>query len=119
MADQRLELPTQGVSLDPIDHVSSVASTKCNRVIGIHIIHVRLDVLEEHLQVFVRPSSILVVDVLRQILAVPGTAADVGSNDDVALLGEDGRIPACRPGFVPSTLGAAVDEKGQGVALGG
>ena len=103
--------------MDPIDHISSVASAKGDSVVSVHVVQLRLDVFEEHLKVFVRPSPILVVDIMHELLAVTGSSANVRGDDYVPLFGKDGRVPARRPGFIPSTYWAAVDQKSERVPL--
>lgn len=109
MTDQRLELPPQRIALDPIDHITPITRTKRDRTFRIRIRHMRLDVFEQHLQVLVRPSAVLVHNIIRELLAVADTAADVGRDDDVALFGKGGEVPPRGPLVVPSAVRAAVD----------
>jgi hypothetical protein len=48
---------------------------------------------------------------------VASASSGVRANDDLALLGEDSRVPASAPAVHPGTLGTAVDEKHQRVFL--
>lgn len=109
MTDQRLEFPPQRIPLDPIDHIPPITRTKRDRTFRIRVRHMRLDVFEQHLQVLVRPAAVLVYNIIRELLAVADTAADVGRDDDVALFGKDGGVPARGPLVVPGTVRAAVD----------
>lgn len=50
-------------------------------------------------------------------VAEAGGAGGVGEHDDVACLGEDGRVPPGGPGVCPGGVGAAVDEEGDGIGF--
>lgn len=109
MTDQRFEFPPQFIALDPIDHIPAVTRTERDRILRIHIPHVRLDVFEQHLQVLVRLSTILASNIISELLAVADTTADVGRHDDVALFGKGSEVPARGPFVVPGAVRAAVD----------
>jgi hypothetical protein len=61
MANYRLELPAQRITLDPIRHVAAIASTSGNRTVRIHKGHIGFDVFETIFKVFVGSATPLAI----------------------------------------------------------
>jgi len=61
MANYGLELPTERISLDPVGHVASIASTRCDCIVCVHKRHIFFDVFKTIFEVFVRPATPLAV----------------------------------------------------------
>ena len=108
--DERLELAPERVALDPVHHVAAVAGPQRNGAAGVDVRHVLLDVCESVDEVFVGESAPLLPDGVGEGLSVAGGSGGVGTDGDVALLGEDGWIPACAPAVRPCALWAAMYE---------
>ena len=103
MTDERFKLPAQRVPLDPIHHVPAVAGAQGDGVVGVDEGKLVLDVREPAHEIFIWKPAPAVADGVGEGLAVAGRAGGVGADDDVALLGEDGGVPARGPLVVPGS----------------
>lgn len=54
MADKCFELPTQRVSLDPVDHEAAIAGASSDTIVGVNEVEVVADILPALYQVIVR-----------------------------------------------------------------
>lgn len=61
MANYGLELPAKRISLDPVGHIASIASTRSDCIVCVHKRHVFFDVLKTIFEVFVRSATPLAV----------------------------------------------------------
>ena len=100
-----------------VHHVPAIAGTKCNSTLVVGFRQVFADPLEQILNIDQRIASPVLVDGVRESLAIARRTRDVGRDDDEALLGEDSRVPSRRPAIAPSSLRAAMDEIGYWVFL--
>jgi len=82
------------MALDPVDHIAAVAGAKSNCAGGVDVGEIFLDVFESFYEVFVGAASPVVADSVLERHAVASTTCGIGSYYDVALLGEDGWVPA-------------------------
>lgn len=117
VADERAELAPEGLPREPVDHVAAVAAAEGDGAGGVDVGHVLLDVREAGFEVAAGSAAPFTVDGVEEGVAEAGGAGGVGQHDDVAGFGEDGGVPAGGPGVRPGGVGAAVDEKGEGVAF--
>ena len=102
---------------DPIDHVAAITASHRDRPCRIHIIKLRLDIVEASDQIQERASAPIALDGVDEVLPEARGAGRVRQNDDVALLCEDGRVPARAPLVEEGGRGPAVDPVEEGVFL--
>ena len=117
VADEGLEVLRKGLARDPVDHVPAIAASHGDRTVRVHIIQLLLDIVEAIDEVLVRASAPVAFDGVDIVLAEARRAGGIGQDDDVALLGEDGRVPPRAPFIEISGHGPAVDPEEEGVLL--
>jgi len=61
MTNYGLKFPTQRISLDPVRHIASIASSRSDCVIRIHKRHIFFDVFKAIFEVFVRSAAPLAI----------------------------------------------------------
>ena len=117
VADEGFELLRQGLARDPVDHVPAIAASHGDRTVRVYVTQLLLDMVEAIDEVLVRASAPVAFDGVDKVLAEARRAGGVGQDDDVALLGEDGRVPARAPFVEEGGHGPAVDPEEEGVLL--
>jgi len=88
------EFSAQGVSLDPVYHVTAVAGAEGDGASGVDVRKVGFDVFEAFYEVDVRTAAPVVLDPVLEGHAVSGTAGLIRSYHYIALLRKDGGVPA-------------------------
>lgn len=125
MADQRFELSPQGIPLDPIDHETAVAGTRCDAVVCVDVIEVIPDIFPALDQVVVGVAPCdgqtgcmilgalehtpVVLDCVGQFVSKSCTSCRVWRNHHISLIGKDLGVPSRAPRVEPCSLGTSVD----------
>ena len=97
VADDRFEFLRERLPGDPVHHVPAVTRPQRDGASGVDEFHRLGDVLVTSDDVVVGTTAPVPYDGVHKCLAEPRRACGVWRDDDVALLGEDGRVPACAP----------------------
>lgn len=119
MTDQSFEFPSEIMALDPVRHISSIASARFDGIAAVHVREVLADVGVCVHEIFIRPTSPATLDTVCEVLAVGCGACGVGAYEDVTLICPGFEIPAVGPGVSCVALGSAVDIENEGVGVVG
>ena len=93
----------------PVDHVAAITRSHRYGTLHVHKRHSLFNVLEAIDQVFIRPTTPFAVNVLYEPLPESYRSRDVGHDDNIPLLGENGGVPSVAPGVSPGVNRTAVD----------
>lgn len=114
MPDGAAELAADVVPEHPAHHVATIATTRHDALGPVQVREV-LQVVYDELKVAVRRSEPVAPDTSRVLQPVARAAGDVGEDDNVALLGQRGRVPRLAPGVAPGCDRTAVYAEQPGV----
>lgn len=106
---KRLEPVPQLVSLDPVHAEPAERGARRNSPVGINVVDVLLDVVEQRDEITVRGSAPVVGDGVGEVLPVGGGTCELGHEHDEALVCPKTHVPAGGPGVTLGALGSAVD----------
>ena len=139
MGNQRLELPTQRIALDPVDHEPTKTGSSCHTFFSIDVRDVVTDIFPAFHKVNVWGSawsvnvSILasfytshvmtgltpvILNSICQVLPKSDTSCRIRCNDDVALVSEDLGVPPATPAIAPGALWTTVNVEAERIGLG-
>ncbi|EZF78110.1 hypothetical protein H105_00740 [Trichophyton soudanense CBS 452.61] len=117
MGDEGLELASEVLSLDPVDHETTEGGTGSNTVVSVNVLDVVVDVFPDLDKILVWSTTPVVGDVVGQLLAETSATSWVRSNDNVSLVSPDAWVPAGAPVVTPGALRTTVDEESKWVDL--
>ena len=100
---------------DPVGHVAAVAGAEGTLAGFVDEGVVDFGVVEPAHEVDEGAAAPVAVDAIDEGLAVAGGTTGIDHQHDVAVGGEQLRVPAVGPGVAPGALGSAVDEELHGV----
>ena len=118
VSDECFKLSSQGVALDPVHHVTTIACTECYRSARIDIGDAGLDVFEAFDEVDIWSTSPLILDTILERHSVTRASRWIRSYNYIPLLCENGRVPPRRPSLIPRPLRTSMDQKGERIFLG-
>lgn len=134
VADKSLELPTERVALDPVDHEATVTGSSSNTIVCVDEIEVVAHVFPALDKIIVGVASCkkvragrlqkdstrtpVVLNGIGQLITVSSATRGIGCNNHVSLVCPDLVVPSTTPRISPSTLGSTVDIEEQRVGLG-
>lgn len=117
--DERFEPAAERPSLEPVHAVAAEAGAEGDGVAAVDVGEVPLDVVEAAHEVVVRQAAPLARDGVGEALAEACGPRRVRAHDDVALLGEEGHVPARGPRVGPARLRPAVHHERERVLFRG
>ena len=85
------------VTIDPVNHKSTIGSSKTKHIVGIHKVKVLNNVSETLIQVIVRIRAPVVANGIAELLSISSGAMRIDGYGNVPSSGIDLRIPASRP----------------------
>lgn len=117
VGDEGLELASEVMSLDPVDHETTEGGTGSNTVVSVNVLDVVADMFPDLDKILVWSTTPVVGDVVGQLLAETSATSWVRSNDNVSLVSPDAWVPAGAPAVTPGALRTTVDEESKWVDL--